>query len=185
MILFLIFVQLLCGSGPSTDSDMDSGSDSELFTIHGVWPEYTNNSYPQYCGYTNFNETQISDLVSELRVAWPSNSEPDMDFWKHEFDKHGSCVPNGTNASGTRSYFQTGLSLWHQLNTTEQFHRSGLSIGQSVQYSDMALWFQNATFHCTEGSPSVLSEIWYCFTVDVTPFACPDWLRGCPDIFTL
>ena len=62
------------------------------YSIHGLWPQYTNGSYPQYCRKVSFDKDKIENLVPKLDKFWASNEGSNDDFWKHEWQKHGSCM---------------------------------------------------------------------------------------------
>ena len=43
------------------------------WTVHGAWPQHTNNSWPQYCCFeSEFNVTKIKSLEKQLIQKWPS-----------------------------------------------------------------------------------------------------------------
>ena len=57
--------------------------------IHGLWPEYTPRSWPQFCQpsrYGDFNETLLNEQLPYLCEHWPKSQ------WKHEWMKHGTCT---------------------------------------------------------------------------------------------
>ena len=63
------------------------------FSIHGLWPEYTNGSWPQFCtSNCTFSESPVNDLLPKLRASWPSLFHGNDAFWRHEYCKHGSCA---------------------------------------------------------------------------------------------
>ncbi|WVZ16416.1 hypothetical protein V8G54_009398 [Vigna mungo] len=69
------------------------GSDSpKIFTIHGLWPDYNDGSWPSCCSGASFNQNEISTLTNALEQYWPSLScsNPSLchggkgTFWAHE-----------------------------------------------------------------------------------------------------
>lgn len=66
-----------------------------VFTIHGLWPEFANGSYPSYCslpaGVPARSVIPLEDL-SEMNCVWPSLSGSNEEFWLHEWNKHGTCA---------------------------------------------------------------------------------------------
>ena len=43
------------------------------WTVHGSWPQHTNNSWPQYCCFeSEFNVTKIKSLEKQMVDKWPS-----------------------------------------------------------------------------------------------------------------
>lgn len=90
------------------------------FTIHGLWPSnYPRMPHPSWCSHTPLDVSlvslyflliyfililylennlfifclfyQISAIINELNRDWPSYLGKNDDFWKHEWEKHGSC----------------------------------------------------------------------------------------------
>ena len=63
------------------------------WTIHGLWPDKYDGSWPQYCNSSiKFNPNSLIPLKSRLSVYWPSYSKSPLQFYKHEFEKHGTCI---------------------------------------------------------------------------------------------
>ena len=64
------------------------------WTIHGLWPNRNDGSWPQYCSEEKFDPKPIKDLVDEMSYVWPNLMEdrPFYDFWTHEYEKHGTCA---------------------------------------------------------------------------------------------
>jgi ribonuclease I len=62
------------------------------WSIHGLWPQYSLNNYPKYCKKIDFKIEKLNSIIEELKEKWYSNEETNEDFWKHEYEKHGSCM---------------------------------------------------------------------------------------------
>ena len=62
------------------------------FTIHGLWPQYYNDTWPQFCTGEGFDPSLVADLEPVLRREWPSVFSDNAAFWKHEWRKHGTCA---------------------------------------------------------------------------------------------
>lgn len=65
----------------------------------GWWPEYSIHSYPSWCNKTRYNEfnlTKLKKLLPIMKKVWYSCPEwkgtNNVQFWKHEWDKHGTCI---------------------------------------------------------------------------------------------
>ncbi len=64
-------------------------------SIHGLWPNYANGSYPSFCKNVEFDFDKLSPIIKELRDYWdlPGDiGKDELNFWKHEWHKHGSCM---------------------------------------------------------------------------------------------
>eukprot|EP00938_MAST-03A_sp_MAST-3A-sp1_P003872 g3872.t1 len=95
------------GSLTNSDSQLTLGlqkcSGSDTWTLHGVWPEKEN------CGGPAFDESQVQDLLSDMKQYWlscPEYPSSDDEFWTHEWSKHGSC-----SGLSQHEYFSDGLAL--------------------------------------------------------------------------
>jgi len=62
------------------------------YSIHGLWPQYASNSFPSYCTNVDFSIEKLNPISTKLNLYWYSNKEKNSDFWKHEYEKHGSCM---------------------------------------------------------------------------------------------
>ncbi|KAK8717842.1 hypothetical protein V6N13_045095 [Hibiscus sabdariffa] len=73
------------------------GSNSPTeFTIHGLWPDYNDGTWPACCARTQFDVKEISTLLDALEKYWPSlycgKSSTCFSgkglFWAHEWGTH-------------------------------------------------------------------------------------------------
>ena len=62
------------------------------YSIHGLWPQYKNKPYPKYCKKVEFSIEKIKPILDKLNKNWYSKYTSNEDFWKHEYEKHGSCM---------------------------------------------------------------------------------------------
>ncbi|XP_042510429.1 ribonuclease 2 isoform X2 [Macadamia integrifolia] len=101
------------------------GSNSPTgFTIHGLWPDYNDGTWPACCRRSSFNMTEISSFLGVLQKYWPSLScgSPSTCFggrglfWAHEWEKHGTC--SFPVIRDEYSYFLTALNLYFKYNVT-------------------------------------------------------------------
>ena len=91
---------------------MINPEDSSL-TIHGLWPQYNINSYPQYCKNVPFTMKVLKPLKKDLHKYWkPSNIKDPMKFWLHEWRKHGSCIFTDITQY---EYFKITLDLYKEV----------------------------------------------------------------------
>ena len=81
------------------------------WSIHGLWPQYDEKNYPVYCKKVVFDNTKLEPILSNLEENWYSNKGTDEDFWKHEWEKHGSCVFSDIDEL---QYFSTALKLFFE-----------------------------------------------------------------------
>ncbi|MEO0329454.1 MAG: ribonuclease [Pseudomonadota bacterium] len=112
------------GERPECRSQTKDRFDAANLTLHGLWPQPRDN---WYCGVTKqmrqtdeLNRWQelprlelSSSLRSELKEKMPGYVS---DFHRHEWVKHGTCMPGKTSP---QTYFQSSLDLLDQLNASE------------------------------------------------------------------
>lgn len=84
-------------------------NENNTWHIHGLWPQYNKNSYPTYCGKVSFDISKLNPIIQELDEYWYADGEKDSDFWKHEYEKHGSCVFTPITEF---DYFNTTVNLY-------------------------------------------------------------------------
>ncbi|XVE59613.1 hypothetical protein DITRI_Ditri05aG0060000 [Diplodiscus trichospermus] len=122
-----------------------------VFTIHGIWPQYANDSaVPPYNSSnpcTSVSPTPSSQLPTELQPIqnnltslWPDLKDPqnltvNMNFWTYEWRQHGMCsdYPNKP-----RDYFNFALQLRKGLNPV-----MGLTPGSTDTIQNFAAKVQN------------------------------------------
>lgn len=98
------------------------------WSIHGLWPQYSKNSYPKYCKKVTFSYETLTPIIDRLNAVWYSNEEPNQDFWQHEWEKHGSCMFTDMNEL---QYFQKALELYKEAieqNLPEKFANGNKSM---------------------------------------------------------
>ncbi|GLI59989.1 hypothetical protein VaNZ11_002048, partial [Volvox africanus] len=135
------------------------------FTVHGLWPNYKDGTWPQFCDKDYaFDEDQISDLLNELRSEWPTVYDSYEEFWDHEWSKHGTCALDVFPTE--HSYFENILELHRLYDLAAVLGRAGIVPSTETVYrtKDVANAIYNAygvrpLVHCYEGE---LSEIWLC-----------------------
>mmetsp|Transcript_26557 Transcript_26557/g.41211 ORF Transcript_26557/g.41211 Transcript_26557/m.41211 type:complete len:316 (-) Transcript_26557:197-1144(-) len=69
----------------------------DRLTIHGLWPNNDDGTYPQNCSNEKFDLTSLQPIRDELEQQWPNikalpNSASHGEFWEHEWSKHGTCT---------------------------------------------------------------------------------------------
>jgi len=150
----------------------DAKVSTSYFTIHGLWPENKDGSYPSDCAGPKFNLSTINSLVTSLNKVWPSNNGANSVFWQHEWEKHGTCSEFEQYA-----YFSNSINLQGLYNVKTALDRANIiptatktytttSINNAVQSYIGAL----PALHC---SSSKLVEIALCITKSLSLTNCP------------
>ncbi|TGZ85385.1 ribonuclease-like protein T2 [Ascodesmis nigricans] len=166
------------------DSEPATGP-SNSWTIHGLWPDRCDGTYDSYCDssreYTNLRSSLISagenDLVDYMETYWKSNSGTDESFWKHEWDKHGTCISTLETSCYTSytareeliDYLHATVDLFKTRNTYNILSSAGITPSSSKTYTASAIKSalqaahgKAVTIGCKSG---VFNEVWYHYNV--------------------
>ena len=130
------------------------------FIIHGLWPQYYNNSYPSFClPCDNFDKNLINETL--VKKYW-ADSDVDWNFLKHEWDKHGCC-----STFSQEEYFKNAFLLrekWDFLKVFESISIYPKHIYKKKLLTSVAEDFCgnkcSIYFQCIKSN---LSEIWMTF----------------------
>ncbi|XP_003564836.1 ribonuclease 2 [Brachypodium distachyon] len=152
------------------------------FTIHGLWPDYDDGTWPSCCRHTNFDMDKISPLMPILEKYWPSlycsSSSTCFSgrgpFWAHEWEKHGTC--SSPVVQEELQYFSTALDLYFKYNVMEMLASGDIQISDDKKYPlrDVIDTIKDAfgaspQIICKKGS---IEELRLCFTKDLEPRDC-------------
>ncbi|KAH7306326.1 hypothetical protein KP509_22G006700 [Ceratopteris richardii] len=94
------------------------------FSIHGLWPNYEDGSYPFNCKGSSYDPSLISDLEDDLQIYWDTLACPTGDgqaFWSHEWKKHGTC-----SGLDQRGYFESALNLRESIDLLSALQNLGI-----------------------------------------------------------
>lgn len=109
---YLMFVQFWPGTWIYLNNTYSNIKfNNSHFNIHGIWPNFYNGSWPEYCsGVPPFNTSVISSIQYELDKYW-TNYKNTTEFLNHEYTKHISCLlPNSSNI--IEFYFKNELTAF-------------------------------------------------------------------------
>jgi len=83
------------------------------WTVHGIWPSKYHKMGPFHCNHVKFNEGILEPILEELNIRWTNvrAKTPEDQFWKHEWDKHGTCAMQLESMSNELKFFSKGLEL--------------------------------------------------------------------------
>jgi len=111
------------------------------YSIHGLWPQIPNVQWPEYCTTKKFNLSELDKTTRRrLKQVWYSYDKDDEHFWKHEFEKHGTC--SGLSES---QYFAKVLDLYDKAIQLPKYLES-IRHGNNVHIPVSSTWelLQNA-----------------------------------------
>ncbi|XP_072992797.1 ribonuclease 2-like [Typha latifolia] len=142
------------------------------FTIHGLWENYDDGSWPACCSHSNFDMKKISSLLPTLEKYWPSLycSSSSLcyggkgPFWAHEWEKHGTC--SYPVIQDEYSYFSTTLDLYFKYNITVI----------SLYFIDKMCSSRLCYFSCSPGfSLNPIKDILFLFTQMDVKYIIAQW----------
>ncbi|XP_057950078.1 extracellular ribonuclease LE-like [Malania oleifera] len=127
---FFYFVQQWPGSYCDTNHGCcypETGKPEANFSIHGLWPNFNNGSYPQNCNRNSpFTPSTLTDLTTRMQKSWPTLACPRSNgtkFWTHEWTKHGTC---SESVLDQYSYFKAALDLKHKIDLLRILLKAGI-----------------------------------------------------------
>ncbi|EFJ09665.1 hypothetical protein SELMODRAFT_270532 [Selaginella moellendorffii] len=114
-----------CDRGQAACCYPTTGKPAEDFSIHGLWPNKDDGTWPQFCDPSNpFELSQISDLRRAMNREWGSLDCPSsnsVEFWEHEWEKHGTCAFRDEH-----QYFERSLALREQVDPLGYLASAGI-----------------------------------------------------------
>ncbi len=86
--------------------------DKNILTIHGLWPSLKTGKSLNDCTSGIIIKEKDNQLFKDLNKYWSSFSKTNINFWQHEYNKHGFCMVEEKGWSGYEQYFKFVLSLY-------------------------------------------------------------------------
>ncbi|CAN7944245.1 unnamed protein product, partial [Ixodes hexagonus] len=81
-----------------------------------------NYTSPSYCLDERFNGHILDPIKRQLNKYWPSLTEAEaryFAFWRHQWQKHGSCAADVPKLNGILNFFNSTLAIYHKYNIFE------------------------------------------------------------------
>ena len=87
-----------------------------IFTMHGLWPNYRNGTLADWCNGKNDIEIEIHDeaLAEFMNTHYVSGYHTNPYFWGHEYNKHGYCYNqrNNIDVNDYETYFKLAKKMF-------------------------------------------------------------------------
>ncbi|XP_042301089.1 ribonuclease T2 isoform X1 [Sceloporus undulatus] len=140
------------------------------WTIHGLWPDKE-----EECNRTwHFNISELKDVMEDMKQYWPDVLHPNhTHFWKHEWDKHGTCAAELESLNSEKKYFSKALELYKNLDLNSYLLKLGIKPGttyyQMAAIKEALTSVYNVTpkIQCLppeEGQLQIIGQIKFCLT---------------------
>lgn len=110
------------------------------WSIHGIWPTKYHTEGPNYCNKSlPFNKTALNPIKDELERKWidVENDKNHYSFWRHEWEKHGTCAAALPVFDTELKYFQKGLELLDLYDMKHVLGKSLILPGRSYAFEDI------------------------------------------------
>ncbi|CAH1957893.1 unnamed protein product [Acanthoscelides obtectus] len=154
------------------------------WNVHGIWPTKTGMEGPFCCpSAIHFDPTQLQPFLTDLNNNWTNieGGTKEYSFWRHEWEKHGTCASVSPFLNSIQNYFRQGLEWNKQYklsNILEQSKivagTSGYSPGQIFDAVKSVIKVK-PTIQCEvdhKTKESMISEIRICFNKSLEPIDC-------------
>jgi len=130
---------LLVREWPGTMTPGPLPSYVKSFTLHGLWPNRNDGSYPQCCNNSYpFSYNQIEPIIDDVRRVWYDTLHDNLNgtsFWEHEWSKHGTCaVSDGAIGYTELDYFQACVDLHDKMLEYQWLAAAGIYPSSTKEY---------------------------------------------------
>ncbi len=151
--------------GDDARNAFQCGGDNRFgFTLHGLWPDGTGKTWPQYCTAT--------PILSDAVIAKNLCVTPSAQLLQHEYAKHGTCM--GVSPA---AYFDESRTLFQRLRFPDMMalsRRPGLTAGQlAAAIARLNPGITPQSMRITTNKRGWLDEVWLCLNKRRRYTACP------------
>lgn len=157
----------------------------DSWTLHGLWPDLCDGSYPTYCrstpqthSITSLLSTGAPTLLQTMQKYWLPNAGTLEHFWEHEFNKHATCINTlapscygdaYTTGDEIVDFFTRAVEVFQGLDTYAALSKAGIVPSTSATYTLAqiedaltSITGFEAVVGCRSGR---LNQAWYSFNV--------------------
>lgn len=170
-VLSLSWSPQYCAQAGRGADDTQCGKGRQFgFVVHGLWPQYNNGGWPQFCSA----EPNVSEnLIEKMMPIMPSRQ-----LIRHEWAKHGTCSglpPQDYFQTITRTFQSIRIPAEYQ-SPLRQIYVKPADIKQKLTAANPGWKEENIRIYC---SGRFLSEVRVCLTRDLEPRQCTGMRDGC------
>ncbi|XP_074189920.1 ribonuclease T2 isoform X2 [Rhinolophus sinicus] len=111
-----------------------------LCCAHGLWRR-GDQEWQKLIMVHHWPATVCQDLLQDMKMYWPDvihSSANRSAFWKHEWQKHGTCAAQLDALNSQKKYFGKGLDLYKGLALNSMLQKLGIiPSGNYYQIADI------------------------------------------------
>lgn len=186
---FLILTQ----TWPKADCDIWKAEDSSHYCtwpseiswiVHGLWPTRNHSIGPNNCEGPKFNPDKLKEILPRLENEWANmhGNTGKYDFWRHEWEKHGTCAIHDPLIVDELSYFETALTLMERYPPANFFYSKEIFTGAEYDYKQYfdaikAFTHKNPIIQCEFDKiigSLVISQVGICFDKQLQVIDCDE-----------
>jgi len=198
---FLVFAQIWPVTDCAEWMERRSGNTCNLpssndWTVHGVWPTRPGEKGPLFCDKTKkFDFSTLKPILDKLESHWTNvhANSPKDGFWKHEWEKHGTCAMQLPQMDSELKFFEEGVALNGRFPLQKYLSDADITPGYLYDYEGISSAVEKGlggikpAVKCDYDhmlKASVLSQISVCLDKSLEPIGCERAYgglnQGCP-----
>uniref|UniRef100_A0A224XUX9 Putative ribonuclease n=1 Tax=Panstrongylus lignarius TaxID=156445 RepID=A0A224XUX9_9HEMI len=112
----------------------------EQWTIHGIWPTKWGTHGPMFCDRSKvFDLNTVHDLMTRMKSQWAPIEESGngIHFWRHEWDKHGTCAAQLPELGTPYKYILQALTWNTRYNLKKWLSTGSITAGKDYELSEI------------------------------------------------
>ena len=162
----------------------------DSWVVHGLWPSksHVKKHGPFACNSSwPYNHNDVVSILPRMEKFWPNlmQNTPDDSFWKHEWEKHGTCACQHDSCSSEKVYFEKALDIRDRLDCDGLLAAHGItpSEEQGYDFASVSRAISNGfdgEFQCygpQRHDYQVLAQVYICLDKEFNQVRCED-VRG-------
>eukprot|EP00094_Tigriopus_californicus_P008842 TCALIF_08523-PA protein Name:"Similar to Ribonuclease Oy (Crassostrea gigas)" AED:0.17 eAED:0.17 QI:189/1/0.75/1/0.66/0.5/4/0/272 len=117
-----------------------------IWTVHGIWPTKNKTIGPNFCDRSKrFDPTRLAPILDDLEAHWTNvhANTGEYSFWKHEWEKHGTCAMELGPLDTEFKYFKQGITWNEQYPLSKFLNDAGIVPGQKYTFKEIFDAVQN------------------------------------------
>jgi len=156
------------------------------WVLHGLWPSTNAGGGRKHLGYCNntvkFDYNKVKDLRADLDRYWPNlfAGTSSQKFWKHEYEKHGTCAALVKGFETEHIYFSRAMEILQKFDPAQVLKKADIVPSKDAYPADRIIRAANQGYGvnvCPQCSYSrgvrTISGLEVCLTNQMELMDCP------------